>query len=80
MTVTIVVGNPKPQSRTFHAAELVAERLTGKAPDERIDLASSAPACSTGPIRETAAAKATVSPPTWSWSPRPPTRAPTPGC
>jgi FMN reductase len=39
VTVTIVVGNPRPQSRTFHAAELVAERLTGKAPDESIDLA-----------------------------------------
>jgi FMN reductase len=39
MTVTIVVGNPKPRSRTFHAAELVAERLTGKAPDRSIDLA-----------------------------------------
>jgi FMN reductase len=38
MTVTTVVGNPKPRSRTFHAAELVAERLTGKVPDETIDL------------------------------------------
>jgi FMN reductase len=39
MTVTIVVGNPKAQSRTLHAAALVAERLTGKAPDVAIDLA-----------------------------------------
>jgi FMN reductase len=39
MTVTIVVGNPKPRSRTFRAAELVAERLTGQSPDEAIDLA-----------------------------------------
>ena len=39
MTVTTVVGNPKPRSRTFRAAELVAERLTGKQPDETIDLA-----------------------------------------
>jgi FMN reductase len=38
MTVTIVVGNPKPRSRTFRAAELVAERLTGKRPDVAIDL------------------------------------------
>jgi FMN reductase len=39
MTVTTVVGNPKPRSRTFRAAELVAERLAGKPPDETIDLA-----------------------------------------
>jgi FMN reductase len=39
MTTTIVVGNPKPRSRTFRAAELVVERLTGKPPDEAIDLA-----------------------------------------
>lgn len=32
MTVAIVVGNPKPKSRTFHAAEVVAEKLTGRAP------------------------------------------------
>ena len=39
MTVVVVVGNPKPRSRTRHAAELVAERLTGAAPDTAIDLA-----------------------------------------
>jgi FMN reductase len=39
VTVTIVVGNPKPTSRTRHAAELVAERLTGKTPNEVIELA-----------------------------------------
>ena len=39
MTVATVVGNPKPRSRTFHAAALVAERLTGQAPDATIDLA-----------------------------------------
>ncbi len=38
MTVAIVVGNPKPRSRTFHAAEVVAEKLTGRAPDLAIDL------------------------------------------
>ena len=31
MTV-VVVGNPKPASRTRRAAELVAERLTGEPP------------------------------------------------
>jgi FMN reductase len=39
MTVTTVVGNPKAGSRTFRAAGLVAERLTGKPPDVTIDLA-----------------------------------------
>ena len=38
MSVAIVVGNPKPRSRTFQAARLVAERLTGHAPDLDIDL------------------------------------------
>jgi FMN reductase len=39
MIVTTVVGNPKPQSRTFHAAALIAQRLTGGPPDATIDLA-----------------------------------------
>jgi len=38
MTVAIVVGNPKPRSRTFQAAQLVAERLTGSPPDLVVDL------------------------------------------
>jgi FMN reductase len=38
MTVTIVVGNPKPRSRTFEAANLLVEKLTGAAPDLTIDL------------------------------------------
>lgn len=38
MSVAIVVGNPKPRSRTFHAAQLVAEKLTGQPPDLAIDL------------------------------------------
>jgi FMN reductase len=44
MKVAIVVGNPKPRSRTFAAAALVAERLTGQAPDLAIDLADFGPA------------------------------------
>jgi FMN reductase len=60
LTVTIVVGNPKPQSRTFAAAELVAERLTGKAPDERIDLADFGAALLDWADPQVAAAKATV--------------------
>jgi FMN reductase len=34
----VVVGNPKPMSRTRHAAELIVQRLTSKAPDQVIDL------------------------------------------
>jgi FMN reductase len=60
VTVTIVVGNPKPQSRTFAAAEAVAERLTGKVPDERIDLAEFGPALLDWSNPQVAAAKATV--------------------
>lgn len=38
MSLAVVVGNPKPRSRTYQAAHVVAERLTGKAPDVSIDL------------------------------------------
>jgi FMN reductase len=38
MSTTVLVGNPKPRSRTFAAANLVAERLTGAAPDLTLDL------------------------------------------
>lgn len=34
----IIVGNPKPKSRTFDAARLVAEKLTGAAPEVVIDV------------------------------------------
>jgi FMN reductase len=37
MTV-VVVGNPKPMSRTRAAAELIAERLTGSAPSHVVDV------------------------------------------
>lgn len=39
MSVVVVVGNPKPKSRTRAAAELVAAQLTGAAPDHVIDVA-----------------------------------------
>ncbi|MDT5072218.1 MAG: hypothetical protein QOH82_1538, partial [Mycobacterium sp.] len=32
MSAVVVVGNPKPLSRTRAAAELVATKLTGSAP------------------------------------------------
>jgi FMN reductase len=38
MTVVVVVGNPKPMSRTRAAAEMIAEKLTGAPPDHVIDV------------------------------------------
>ena len=35
----IVVGNPKSRSRTYRAAQLLVEELTGRTPDLAIDLA-----------------------------------------
>lgn len=39
LDVVVVVGNPKPASRTRQAAELVAERVTGRPAEAVIDLA-----------------------------------------
>lgn len=39
LDVVVVVGNPKPGSRTRQAGELVAERVTGRPADEVIELA-----------------------------------------
>lgn len=36
--VAAVVGNPKPRSRTYDAALLVAEQLSGRAPDVVVDV------------------------------------------
>ncbi|MBZ5737587.1 NADPH-dependent FMN reductase [Nocardioides mangrovi] len=36
--VSVVVGNPKPQSRTFAAATYLARELTGREPDHVVDL------------------------------------------
>jgi FMN reductase len=38
VNITVVVGNPKPRSRTYTAAHLVAEKLTGQPADLSIDL------------------------------------------
>jgi FMN reductase len=38
VSTAIVVGNPKPQSRTYEAARLLVEQLTGQQPDVAIDL------------------------------------------
>ena len=39
MSVAVVVGNPKPRSRTYQAAHIVAERLAGQPAGLSIDLA-----------------------------------------
>lgn len=39
LRVGVVVGNPKPASRTYQAAVHLAEQLAGRAPDLTIDLA-----------------------------------------
>lgn len=38
MSVAVIVGNPKPKSRTYQAAQLVAEKLAGQPADLSIDL------------------------------------------
>jgi FMN reductase len=38
MTTAIVVGNPKPRSRTYEAARFLVEQLSGHEPDAAIDL------------------------------------------
>jgi FMN reductase len=38
MSTIAIVGNPKPQSRTRSAAEMVVERLTGAPPDRVVDV------------------------------------------
>ncbi|WP_066913320.1 NADPH-dependent FMN reductase [Millisia brevis] len=43
MHVTVVAGNPKAGSRTLEAAGLVAERLTGAAPDHVVDVVTLGP-------------------------------------
>jgi FMN reductase len=44
VSVVVLVGNPRPRSRTHEAAHLVAEKLTGRQPDISIDLADLGPA------------------------------------
>ena len=43
MTMAVVVGNPKPASRTLDAAVMVAERIAGQPPDLVIDLVTLGP-------------------------------------
>jgi len=44
MSVAVVVGNPKPRSRTLQAGCLVAERLSGRPADLVVDLVELGPA------------------------------------
>ena len=60
MTVTVVVGNPKPASRTRAAGELLAEKLTGTAPDTVIELVELGPGLLGWGDEAVAAAKKTV--------------------
>jgi FMN reductase len=39
VSTAVLVGNPKPRSRTYQAARLVAGRLTGGPPELSVDLA-----------------------------------------
>ena len=41
--VAVVVGNPKPQSRTLAAATYLARQLVGRDPDQVVDLADLGP-------------------------------------
>ncbi|WHU45922.1 NAD(P)H-dependent oxidoreductase [Gordonia sp. L191] len=43
MIVTVVAGNPKPASRTLHAATRLATELTGQQPDHVIDVVDLGP-------------------------------------
>jgi FMN reductase len=38
VSIAVVVGNPKPRSRTYQAAHLVTEKLAGRQPDLSVDL------------------------------------------
>jgi FMN reductase len=39
VSVVVLVGNPRPRSRTHQAAHRVAEMLTGRQPDRTVELA-----------------------------------------
>jgi FMN reductase len=44
VSIAVVVGNPKPQSRTYQAAHLVARELAGRPADLSVDLTELGPA------------------------------------
>jgi FMN reductase len=44
VSVVVLVGNPRPRSRTHDAAQVVAEALTGRPADRTVELAELGPA------------------------------------
>ena len=48
MTTTVLIGNPRPASRTLAAAQRVVRELTGREPDVTVDLAGYGGALLTG--------------------------------
>lgn len=60
MKTAVVVGNPKPQSRTLDAGVLVARKLTGAEPDEILDVIDLGPGLLELGNSEVAAAVASV--------------------
>ena len=78
--VSVVVGNPKPRSRTYQAAILVAEKLAGRPPDQVVDVVDLAASLLDGPTRTWPLQLPACSPVhSLSW-PAPHTRRPIPGC
>jgi FMN reductase len=57
---TVVVGNPKPASHTLEAATILAERITGAAPDHVVDVIALGPGILGWGDEGVAAAVATV--------------------
>jgi FMN reductase len=60
MLTVVVVGNPRPASRTLAAATLVAQRVTGQDPEATIDLVTLGSGLLDPADAQVAAAKATV--------------------
>ena len=79
--VAVVVGNPKPASRTLAAATHLATELSGAAPDLVVDLGTlGARLLDWSDAGRRPSWWPRWGPPTW-WSSRArPTRPPTPGC
>jgi hypothetical protein len=61
-TVSVVVGNPKPRSRTYQAAVLVAEKLNDKPPDLVVDLVDLGAALLDGDMRQSVAPEVFLKP------------------
>lgn len=80
MPTCVVVGNPKPASRTLGAATALMEQLTGRRPDTTIDVIGLGAGLLGWGDPKVAEAVATVNRRTYWSSPPPPTRPRTPAC